>query len=209
MRKPLYRKATKSVALTAILLIASMARTDAVSYGFAGPVFDIEYAPDGSLLVADASGGVFEIRKGHATNIASLTGVTDIAPIGRGSMFAVTSHGFGGDGMLYRVSRGSVRPIADLAAFEATVNPDGGIIELINGSGGSRLSHEGVVDTLECGRLDRHIRNRVSHAIGPGRAIPPALELAADRIRVPTSSRCHLVNVRHLSPSDARVTLEL
>ena len=49
--------------------------------------------------------------------------------IGRGVMFALTSEGFGGDGRLYRVSRGGLREIADLLAFEEEENPDGGIIE--------------------------------------------------------------------------------
>ena len=44
-------------------------------------------------------------------------------------MFDVTSRAFGGEGKLYRVSRGSTREIADLFAFESRVNPDGGITD--------------------------------------------------------------------------------
>lgn len=100
------------------------------AYPFVTPTFGLAAAPDGSLMVADAGSGIVELRKGQGSLIASLPGVTDIAPIGRGGMFAIT----GGmeaptDGKLYAVSRGSTRELADLAAFEAAVNPDGGEID--------------------------------------------------------------------------------
>lgn len=97
------------------------------TFDYATPVFGIATAPDGSLLVADYGAGVVELRKGAGTLIAELPGVTDIAPIGRGSMFAIT--GGGGANMpwaLYRVSRGGIQMIANLSAFENTTNPDGG-----------------------------------------------------------------------------------
>jgi hypothetical protein len=115
--------------VVAVVLAVAAARLAAVVYPFPGPVFGLALAPDGSLLVADAGEGIFEIRKGEWASVALLPGVTDVAPIGRGVMYAVTSEGFGGEGKLYRVSRGSTREIADIAAFEASVNPDGGIIE--------------------------------------------------------------------------------
>ena len=65
------------------------------------------------------------IPQGQPGAVAQLPGATDVAAIGRGNMFVTTSEGFGGDGRLYRVARGSVREIADLAGFEKTVNPDG------------------------------------------------------------------------------------
>ncbi|MBI4907643.1 MAG: ScyD/ScyE family protein [Acidobacteria bacterium] len=76
--------------------------------------------------MADAGAGIVELRKGVGTLIAALPGVTDIAPIGSGDMFAITS---GGQFKLYRISKGSKREIADLGAFEAQVNPDGGAID--------------------------------------------------------------------------------
>jgi len=91
----------------------------------AGPVFGLATAPDGGVLVTDVGSGVQEYRKGAFSPIAQVPGVTDVAAIGRGDMFVITSGGFGGDGRLYRVARGSVREIADLGAFETTVNPDG------------------------------------------------------------------------------------
>ena len=57
---------------------------------------------------------------------------TDVAPIGRGSMYALTSGGeeqAPTNGKLLRVSLGRNHALADLFAFEARVNPDGGVIE--------------------------------------------------------------------------------
>jgi hypothetical protein len=126
----LSRYSSASVAvLTAVVLVAASARTDAIVYPFATPVFGLATSPDGSLLAADAGAGIVEIRKGTASLVAQLPGVTDIAPIGRGDMFAITSVAFGGEGKVYRVSRGSTRELANLFDFETRVNPDGGVID--------------------------------------------------------------------------------
>lgn len=114
---------------TLVALTFGVAGVGAAVYPFASPVFGLAAAPDGSLLAADAGSGVYEIRGGQFAQVASLPGVTDVAPLGRGDMFALTSPGFGGEGKLYRVSRGSTREVADILAFEESVNPDGGIIE--------------------------------------------------------------------------------
>lgn len=129
MTNPTRRRRRVSLILCALLVVAAASNTTAVVYPFTTLVFGLAVAPDGSLLGADAGSGVFEVRKGVFTAVAQLTGVTDVAPVGRGLMYAVTSPGFGGDGKLYRVSRGSTRALADLAAFEAEVNPDGDIVE--------------------------------------------------------------------------------
>jgi hypothetical protein len=113
--------------IASLLLIPTGALADEVpSYDFATPVFGLATAPDGSLLVADYGAGVVELRHGEGNLIAELPGVTDIAPIGRGDMFALTGGGEAATARkLFRVSRGSVREIADLGAFEEAVNPDG------------------------------------------------------------------------------------
>jgi hypothetical protein len=111
------------------MLCASAALAEDIPLPAATPVFGLTTAPDGSFLVSDVGSGIIEIRKGAGSPVASLPGATDVAAIGRGNMFAVTSVPFGGDGHLYRISRGLARPIADLFDFEATVNPDGGIID--------------------------------------------------------------------------------
>ena len=126
MHTPTGRSGLSSfVAAAALLVVAAAATTYADHYPFTGPVFGLNLAPDGSLLVADTGAGIFEIRKGQFSQVAQLPGVTDVASIGRGDMFAITSDGFGGEGKLYRVSRGSVREIANLLEFELRVNPDG------------------------------------------------------------------------------------
>ena len=63
------------------------------SYNFATPIFGLAVAPDGSLLVADNGAGVVELRKGEGHLIVELPGVTDVDPIGRGNMFALTGAG--------------------------------------------------------------------------------------------------------------------
>lgn len=124
------RRVCPSLIVTAVLIVGVAGATAvAAVYPLGGLVFGLAAAPDGSLLVADAASGIFEVRKSGFAQIAALPGVTDVAPLGRGEMFAITSPGFGGQGKLYRVSRGSVRELADILAFESSVNPDGGIIE--------------------------------------------------------------------------------
>ena len=112
-----------------LTVVAATATAAAVIYPFATPVFGLAAAPDGSLVAADAGAGIVEIRNGVGTLMAQLPGVTDVAPIGRGDMFAITSVPFGGEGKLYRVSRGSTREVANLLDFETHVNPDGGEID--------------------------------------------------------------------------------
>jgi hypothetical protein len=104
------------------------------NYLFATPVFGIDTAFDGSLLVADAGAGIVRLRHNRGTLIAKLPGVTDVAPAWFG-LLAVTG-GTTAPGpppplarKLFRVVRGEVTQLADLEAFEKSVNPDGGVIE--------------------------------------------------------------------------------
>lgn len=110
-----------------LLLAAPVAAADPLpDYDFATPVFGLDAAPDGSLLIADAGAGIVSFRNGSASLIAELPGVADVASIGGGSMYAITG---GPDAKLYRVSKGRTALIADLGAFEATANPDGAQID--------------------------------------------------------------------------------
>ncbi|MGD8748570.1 MAG: ScyD/ScyE family protein [Balneolaceae bacterium] len=100
--------------------------TERNSNGFASPLFGLATAPNGNILVADAGAGVASID-GYAD--ISLPGVTDISPLGRGSMWASTGAGADpeedtGQG-LYRLSQGNNRLIANLFAFEDANDPDG------------------------------------------------------------------------------------
>ena len=128
----------------------------------ATPVFGLSTAPDGSYLVSDVGSGVFEIRKGTSSPVSQLPGATDVAAIGRGVMFAITSEGFGGDGRLYRVSRGSLREIADLLAFEEEENPDGGIVEsnpfnVVVDNGGRALIADAAGNSLLAADQQGHV----------------------------------------------------
>ena len=125
MSNPRARLCRIVLVLGSTLAFNSLAEAESTGIPSAGPVFGVATAPDGSVLLTDAGSGVQEYRKGAFGSIAQLPGATDVAAIGRGDMFVITSGGFGGDGRLYRVSQGSLRELADLAAFEATVNPDG------------------------------------------------------------------------------------
>jgi hypothetical protein len=105
---------------------------DVLKYQFATPVFGLATAPDGSLLVADSGAGIVRLRHGKGKLIVPLPNVTDMAPIGNRSMWAVTSGGeepHETDGKLFRINRGKVRQIADLFAFEEKENPDGDTLE--------------------------------------------------------------------------------
>jgi len=79
--------------------------------------------------VADAGAGIVRLRDRTETLVAALPGVTDVAPIVEGRMFAVTGGGPEPSldaARLYQVGGGGrVTQIADLRQFEATVNPDG------------------------------------------------------------------------------------
>ncbi|HSL21613.1 MAG TPA: ScyD/ScyE family protein [Vicinamibacterales bacterium] len=112
------------VAGLALSILGAVSIHAVASYGFATPVFGLAAAPDGSLLVADAGAGIVELRHDAGSLVAELPGVTDVAPIGRGDMFAIRGGGPGQTtGALFRVSRGATRQIADLYAFEAAANP--------------------------------------------------------------------------------------
>lgn len=99
---------------------------------FAGPLFALATAPNGDVLVGDAGAGIADLR-GRLE--VPLPGVTGVAPIGRGSMWAVVGAGSGPGGeprtdefsgqALYRVSRGRQQVVANLFAFEEANDPDG------------------------------------------------------------------------------------
>ena len=97
---------------------------------FGGPVFDLAAAPNNDILVADAGFGITSI---YGTTEVELPGVSSIASIGTGSMWATTGSltiptEDGGQG-LHRVSRGKTEKVANLFAFEAENNPDGQAVD--------------------------------------------------------------------------------
>lgn len=124
------RLAALAVAATVILGGPAAAIASVPSFDFSTPVFGLATAPDGSLLVADYTDGVVELRGGAGAVVAAIPNATDVAPLGRGSMFVLTGGGAPPTAQkLFRASAGRVTEIADLGAFETAVNPDGGEVD--------------------------------------------------------------------------------
>ncbi len=110
-------------------LIAAAPAAASATDGFQGPIFGIDTAPNGDILVADASAGVFALRDGQTSFEAAAPGATDVSAIGRAAFWVST--GAGDDPTddtgqaLHRVSKGTSHQLVNLFDFEATVNPDG------------------------------------------------------------------------------------
>lgn len=114
-----------------LLTLAAFAPSAAAvptDYGFATPLFGL--AARGDLLyVADSGAGIVRLGADSGRLVVELPGVTDVAPVRRGRMWAVTSALK--DRNLYFIARrhAKVVRVANLGKFERTVNPDGGVIE--------------------------------------------------------------------------------
>ncbi|MDX1640034.1 MAG: ScyD/ScyE family protein [Balneolaceae bacterium] len=95
-------------------------------HGFVSPLFGLATAPNGDILVADAGAGVSTL---DGTTDIPLTGITDMSPIGRNSMWTIRGlTGSPGDSTgqaLFRSSKGTSRMVANLFQFERENNPDG------------------------------------------------------------------------------------
>lgn len=167
MRRRTSQPRVAALALAAIALLVSplaVAADEPPTYTFTGPVFGLAPAPAGGLFVADAGDGVVVLRKGGGRVVAKLPNVTDVAPIGLSSMYAITGGGGGAsDAKLYRVSNGRKALWGDLGAFEARVNPDGGAIDsnpfdVARLTGGKALIADAAANALVIstgkGRLD-------------------------------------------------------
>ena len=125
-----------------------------------GPVFGL--ADDtGSLLVADAGAGIVRLHNKDKTElVAALPGISDVAPVNPFTQLAITGGGPGPSAAkLYRVVRGVVSLVADLGAFEASVNPDAPEInpnpfDLVALPGGAALVADAGGNSLVL--VDRH-----------------------------------------------------
>ncbi len=131
MLRPLRLSSVRLIAvLAAFALLPGIAAqaadtTARGSFEFATPLFGMD-SQRGSLYVADAGAGVVKVQDDRRHLVAALPGVADVSFYRRGRMYAVTG---GPDQTLYRIVDGDVSPIADLGAFEASVNPDDGEID--------------------------------------------------------------------------------
>jgi len=126
----------RSLVTSLVVLLMAGAPAAADVDGLGGPLFGLATAPNGRLLVADASIGVLSIRRSDAGLIAMLPGVTDVSPIRSRSMWAVTGASGGPQGGtldsgqgLHRIVGGQPTKLVNLFDFEAANNPDGGAIE--------------------------------------------------------------------------------
>jgi hypothetical protein len=97
-----------------------------ISTQFTSPLFGLAAAPDNQLIVADAGAGPTRLRlsNGSTSVIASLPGVTGVAPIsGANDMYAITSQVFGPTNALYRITNGTPKLLANLLEFEQKNDP--------------------------------------------------------------------------------------
>jgi hypothetical protein len=127
MTKGRWRSALVLAVAAAVLLIPAVAVADPPPL-FEGPLFGLGTDEGGDVVVADAARGV---ARANGDLIAELPNVTDVTASDQGWLWAITGGGPGpGDGKLYKVYEdGTVTAFADLAAYEAKNNPDGGAID--------------------------------------------------------------------------------
>ncbi len=131
MIKKFFSRAGWLILAIGLLAFPAGALADVEWPGFATPLFGLAAAPDGSLFVADAGAGIVRLdAQGNGRLFTALPGVTDIALVGAKQMFAITGNGEGPTPrMLFRIFNNRSQPMADLGAFEASANPDGGEID--------------------------------------------------------------------------------
>jgi hypothetical protein len=138
---------TAVVALVLALTVPPMGAGADGGHELTGVVYDIEAVADGSILIAENT-RVMELRRGEFTLVADLPTAVGEGPIGtpatgavnglaataRGDVFATTGGIDAAQGAaLWRVSRGTARQVADIAAFEVEHDPDA--------AAGSRWKH--------------------------------------------------------------------
>jgi glucose/arabinose dehydrogenase len=117
--------ATGAVVLVVTAAFASPA-VAVPAFDFATPVFGLAARGD-KLLAADAGAGIVRLGADTGKLVVELPGVTDVAPLKNGRMWALTSAPK--DRKLYRVNDRQPRAVANIGKFERTVNPDEGIVE--------------------------------------------------------------------------------
>ena len=112
-----------------IAVLAPPAVAQVPDYDYATPIFGLAARGD-VLFVADSGAGV--VRLGTTARLAvALPGVTDVAPLRRGRMWALSSvlTGVRRNWKLWMVHDGRARLVANIGKFERLNNPDGGEID--------------------------------------------------------------------------------
>ncbi len=125
-----YRLPVRIAAMVGVLGLFAAATPAAASGGFAGPIFGLSTAPNGTLVVADAGAGIVSL--GDRGQTYPLLGISDMSAIGRHAFWAVASGEDGetdsGQG-LYRIMKHGNRQIANTFRFENKRNPDGADVD--------------------------------------------------------------------------------
>lgn len=116
------------VAVALVLAVAALAPSASAvpAYEFATPIFGLAARGD-ALLVADAGAGIVRLGADEGRLVVELPGVTDVAPLKHGRMWALTSASH--DRKLYRIVEKTPHVVANIGAFEKAVNPDEGEID--------------------------------------------------------------------------------
>lgn len=158
--------------VAALMLLLTPAAATADPDWYDSPIFGLDTAPNGSLLVADAGQGIVQVR-GQRRRTIALPGVTDVSPVGSGLLWATTGAGPGQTDpqndtgqALHRIAGGNASEVVNLFAFEERANPDGndppdsnpfdvealsGNAALVVDAGGNdllRVNKRGAVDVL-------------------------------------------------------------
>lgn len=117
----------RSILIVSVVALVALPLAASAIGGLAGPLFGLATAPNGEILVADASVGISIIRDDVVRSTIALPGASAVDPIGSGSMWATTSgldpESDSGQG-LWRISNGKAQLVANLFAVEAR-DPDG------------------------------------------------------------------------------------
>ena len=209
------RTKSRSVLVAAVAAAAMVAPAAAFGVGgLQGPVFKLDTAPNGDILAADASTGIVVIdgRDDEVTDTIELPGVQSVSAIGTRSFWAVTSPGdpalTGGDNgqALWRVSNGKARMVANLFEVEATLNPDGGLIDsnpydvyalggeaaLVVDAGGNsllRITDEGEVEVVATFPVELLSTANIKELVGcAAEPIPPFAFVCAFPPAIPGES---------------------
>ncbi|MEO8424968.1 MAG: ScyD/ScyE family protein [Actinomycetota bacterium] len=114
-----------TILLTVAGMTAGIAPSAAAAapYEFAGPVFGLAAGPGDVLFAADAGAGVVRLQGDAEELVVDLPGVTDIAPVRPGRMWAIAGR------KLFTVNHGKPHFLAGLGKFERLVNPDEGEVD--------------------------------------------------------------------------------
>jgi hypothetical protein len=114
-----------TVLLTVAAVTAGFAPSAAAAapYEFAGPVFGLAAGPGDVLFAADSGAGVVRLEGEEGELVVDLPGVTDVAPVRPGWMWAIAGR------KLFKVVHGTPHFLAGLGKFERIVNPDDGEVD--------------------------------------------------------------------------------